>query len=87
MPGVTSKRYHTALEMMSDARRILFLELHCPGSRTQELVNGVDRLSLAFEFAENPLGRVRLCPNCECFCLETLPDGSYRCFSCDHHWS
>lgn len=87
MAGIASKNHRIALDMMSDARRILFHELHCSGSRTRELVNGVDRLALAFEFAENPLGTVPLCPNCECFCLETHPDGSFSCLSCDHHWS
>jgi hypothetical protein len=87
MGQIISEDHRRALDMMSDARKILFRELHYPASRTHELVAGVDRLALAFEFVENPLGHVVLCPVCECFCLETRQDGSYKCLSCDHCWS
>ncbi|PLX91469.1 MAG: hypothetical protein C0619_07565 [Desulfuromonas sp.] len=87
MGEIISAGHRQALDMMSVARKILFRELHYPESRTRELVEGVDRLSLAFEYVENPLGDVLLCPECECFCLETFEDGSFTCLSCDHHWS
>lgn len=86
MNEIISDSHRRAIEKMTNARRILFRELHFPASRTHELVAGVDRLSLAFEFAEHPLETVELCPQCECFCLEIHPDGSYTCLSCDHHW-
>ena len=73
--------------MMSDARKILFHELHCLTRRTPALMKGVERLALAFEFGENPLNEVHLCPKCECFCMETHADGSFKCMNCDHHWS
>lgn len=86
MAEIISEDHRRALDIMSDARKILFRELHYPSCRTHELVEGVDRLSLAFEFVENPLGQVILCQECESFCLETSPDGSYECLSCDHRW-
>lgn len=86
MGEIISAGHRQALDMMSVARRILFRELHDPAGRSEELVEGVARLSLAFEYVENPLGDVILCPECECFCLEMLADGSYQCLSCDHRW-
>ena len=87
MGEIISESHRRALGMMSDAREILYRELHYPFNRTHELVAGVDRLALAFEFVENPLGEVTLCPECECFCLETFQDGSFKCLSCDHCWT
>lgn len=87
MNEIISEDHRKALGMMSEARKILFRELHYPSCRTHELVEGVDRLALAFEFVENPLGQVILCPECECFCLEIYQDGSFECLSCDHRWS
>lgn len=87
MVEIVSESQRKALNMMAAARQILFHELHCPEERSLELAEGVDRLALAFEFVENPLGQVPICPECECFCLETYVDGSFRCLSCDHQWS
>ena len=87
MLEVVSETHRRAHDMMSLARQILFHELHCPEERTLELAQGIDRLSLAFEYVENPLGKVPLCPECECYCLETFDDGSFLCLSCDHIWT
>jgi hypothetical protein len=86
MVEIISTGHRRALDMMSVARQILFRELHSPEGRSRELVEGVDRLALAFEFVENPLGEVLLCPQCECFCLETCENGSFKCLSCDYQW-
>jgi len=86
MGEIISDSHRRALGMMADARKILFRELHYPASRTLELVEGVDRLALAFEFVENPLGEVILCPQCESYCLETHQNGRFTCLNCDHHW-
>ena len=86
MGEIISDDHRKALDMMSVARKILFRELHCGADRTRELVEGVDRLALAFEFVENPMGEVLLCPQCECFCLETFENGSFQCLSCDYLW-
>lgn len=87
MSKFVSESHRVAFDKMSDARSILFQELHYPACRTHELVEGVDRLGLAFEFVEHPLETVHLCPQCESFCLEVNLDGSYLCLSCDHQWS
>lgn len=86
MGEIISDGHRRALDKMSIARKILFRELHCPDCRTRELVEGVDRLALAFEYVENPLGEVLLCPQCESFCLESFENGSFGCLSCDHKW-
>ena len=86
MNEIISEGHRKALGMMSKARKILLHELHYFPNRTLELVNGLDKLGLAFEFVEHPLEKVNLCPQCEGFCLEIFEDGSYMCLSCDHQW-
>lgn len=82
-----SDEHHKALTLMAEARKILFTELHGPIESRKVLAEGLDKLGLAFEFVENPLGEVSLCPDCEGFCLEQLEEGEIKCLSCDHQWS
>jgi len=82
-----SDEHHKALSLMAEARKILFKELHGPIESRKILAEGLERLGLAFEFVENPLGDVSLCPDCEGFCLEKTTEGETRCLSCDHEWS
>ena len=81
-----SEEHQRALTLMSEARKILFTALHGPMSSRQVLAQSLDRLGLAFEFVENPLGEVLLCPSCEGFCLDITPEGKHKCLSCDHEW-
>lgn len=87
MAEYISEEHQRALDLMSAARKILFAALHGPLASRQVLAEGLDRLGLAFEFVENPLGEVTLCPACEGFCLERSAEGTHRCLSCDHEWS
>lgn len=82
-----SDEHHRALALMAEARKILFTALHGPMESREVLAEGLDKLGLAFEFVENPLGKVSLCPGCEGFCLEKTVDGKTKCLSCDHEWS
>jgi len=82
-----SDEHNRALALMAEARKILFTELHGPIETRQVLAEGLEKLGLAFEFVENPLGEVSLCPDCEGFCLEKTSEGKNKCLSCDHEWS
>lgn len=86
MSQYISDEHHQALTLMAEARKILFAELHKSPESRPILAEGLDRLGLAFEFVENPLGEVALCPGCEGFCLEQTKDGRTKCLSCDHEW-
>lgn len=87
MSKYISDEHHKAFGLMSEAREILFSALHGPVESRQILAEGLERLGLAFEFAENPFGTVSLCPDCENFCLEKTAEGNTRCLSCDHEWN
>lgn len=87
MDNYISEDHHKAVALMAEARKILFSALHGPVESRQVLAEGLDRLGLAFEFVENPLGEVALCPECECFCLEKTTEGTTQCLSCDKEWS
>jgi len=86
MGGFAQEEHSRAIHLMAEARKILFHELHCPGGLCRELIEGVDRLGLSFEFAENPDEPIVLCPQCECLYWEETAEGKRRCLSCDHEW-
>lgn len=87
MNEIISVEHRKAKAMMSEARKFLFRELHSPAGRTHELVEGLNQLSLAFEFVENPLKEVNFCPQCNSFCMEKNRDDIFNCLSCGHNWS
>lgn len=87
MSKYISEEHHKAVDLMSRAREILFSQLHGQLEARKVLAEGLDRLGLAFEYVENPLGVVTICPNCEGFCLEKTLDGKNQCLNCDHVWS
>jgi len=86
MNGFIAEDYKKAMDLMFEARKILFHQLHCPGGLSKELIEGVDKLGLSFEFAENPDAPVMLCPQCECLYWEETEKGTYKCLCCDHEW-
>ena len=76
-----------ALNLLSEARKILFQQLHDPDELSHELVLGVDKLGEAIEFAENPHTEIHLCPDCGSLCCEPVAGDLYRCLSCDREYS
>jgi len=81
-----SKEHRKAFTLMAEARSLLFSALHRSTNERQSLAEGLDRLGVAFEYLEKPLGDVPLCPACGCFCVEEQTDGTAACLSCDHLW-
>ncbi|PLX83929.1 MAG: hypothetical protein C0617_09810 [Desulfuromonas sp.] len=75
-----------ALALMQEARKLLFQQLHAPGSPSKELIKGVDKLGLAFEFAENPENPLSMCPACGSFAV-TETGGIARCAGCSSSWT
>ena len=75
-----------ALALLSEARKILFQQLHDPEQLSHELVQGVDKLGQAIEFAENPHGEIHLCPDCGSLCSEQLAGDLYLCLSCNREF-
>ncbi len=86
MGETSTAKLREALGLMSEARKLLFEQLHTPGGLSQEVVEGLDRLASAFEFAENPDREIILCPACECLYWERT-GSRLRCLSCDHEWN
>jgi len=86
MNNLSAKDVENAFSFLSEARKILFQQLHEPGTRSIALVEGVDKLGAAFELAENPDCLFHICPTCESIASENLNDGTFHCFSCDEVW-
>jgi hypothetical protein len=76
-----------ALDLLSEARNILFQQLHDPEELSHELVRGVDKLGQAIEFAENPHAEIHLCPDCGSLCSEPLAGDLYLCLCCDRKYN
>lgn len=87
MNNLTAEELERAFTYLSEARKILFQQLHDSNSRSQGLVDGVDKLACAFELAENPSLVNKICPECESLATESREDGTFHCFSCDEVWS
>jgi len=81
-----SEEHHKALGLMTEARQILFAALHGPMETREVLAAGLDKLGAAFEFVENPLGEICLCPDCGSYALDRTAEGQNVCLSCDHEW-
>lgn len=75
-----------AITFLTEARKILFEQLHEPGARTRELVDGLDKLASAFDLVEDPERLLYICPACESLASEKRDDGAFHCFSCDKVW-
>lgn len=87
MDDLTAEELDRAFTYLSEARKILFKQLHDGSTRSQGLVEGVDKLAAAFELAENPRLLNYICPACESLATESRDDGMFHCFSCDEEWS
>lgn len=87
MDNLTEEEMNRAFTYLSDARKILFQQLHDGENRSQGLVDGVDKLAAAFELAENPKLVRYICPECESLATENVDGGGFHCFSCDAIWS
>lgn len=87
MQNLTERDVEKAFTFLAEARRILFQQLHEPGTRSTALVDGVDRLAAAFELIEDPDRLFHICPSCESLASEALGTGAFHCLSCDERWN
>lgn len=86
MRSLSEKELNQAMTFLAEARKILFDQLHEPGTRTRELIEGVDKLASAFELIETPEKLHSICPACESLASERRDDSTFHCFSCDEIW-